>query len=133
MYCENCGSELKANDKFCTYCGAEVPPLPSEYKGKFSKLFMFLSIFVPVFGFFYGIINYLSNNGKPWKPYILAASISYIVMWIVSIAVDLIFMNIIAYAVMGEDSLVGKIMVTIFVKFIDFLEICLEKYVEFFE
>lgn len=31
MYCQNCGREIKENDKFCPYCGAENKSQNSSY------------------------------------------------------------------------------------------------------
>lgn len=110
MYCENCGKELEENASFCAYCGA--PVLPS--KDNLNVLFMFLSIFFPLFGFIYGLLNYITNNGKPYKPYILAASISYIVMNVAVIVFAVLEMKFVFSAITNEDSpLVDSILDTI--------------------
>ncbi len=110
MYCENCGKELEENVLFCAYCGVPVP----SSKDNLNVLFMVLSILFPIFGFVYGLINYLSNNGKPYKRFILAASISYIVMNVAVIVFAVLEMKFVFSAITNEDSpLVDSILDTI--------------------
>lgn len=126
MYCENCGKELEENASFCAYCGA--PVLPS--KDNLNILFMFLSIFFPIFGFIYGLFNYITNNGKPYKPYILAACISHVVVNIAITIYSIIMMNVFLDAVVNEDNPFVNFMFDAFIKIMKYLLDLLEKWLE---
>lgn len=127
MYCENCGKELEENVLFCAYCGVPVP----SSKDNLNVLFMVLSILFPIFGFVYGLINYLSNNGKPYKRFILAASISYVVMNVAVIVFSVFMMNLFFNEITNENSPLGNFLTDLFVKFIYLLGDLLEKWAEY--